>query len=127
MCVRFIYCLDMFISYFIYYSDMLFVYDLEKLGSQDYDKYYTPKHSSKILMVDNKEEVSMAENFKPSKNNRHIERRFHYVHHGQEEKNHKVVWIPKDDQLEDYLTKTQESKVSMTHVNRTLIELPEYL
>ncbi|MCP4459939.1 MAG: Ty1/Copia family ribonuclease HI, partial [Cytophagales bacterium] len=79
------------------------VYDLENLGNKDYDKFHTPRNSSNILMIDNKAAVSMAENFKPSKNNRHIERRFHYVRHGQEEKKHKLVWIPKEDQLADDL------------------------
>ena len=66
-------------------------YDLEKLGSKEYDQYYTPKNSLNILLVDNEPTVNMARNFKPSKRNRHIERRFHYVRNGQAENKHMVV------------------------------------
>jgi len=103
------------------------VYDLEHLGSKEYDKYHTPKTSPNILLVDNDATVNMAKNFKPTKRNRHIERRFHYVRLGQQDNKHRIVWISTKDQLADDLTKTQDSEIAMTHVERTIIKLPEHL
>ena len=103
----------------------MLIYDLDNLGKKDYDPYYTPRDSPNILMVDNSATVKMAQNFKPSKYTRHIERRFHYVRYGQKEKKHKLIWIPAKDQLADDLTKIQDSTIAMTHMNRTLSLIKE--
>ena len=78
-------------------------------------------------MVDNSATVRMAQNYKPTKNNRHIARRFHYVRQGQENQEHILIWIPAEDQLADDLTKTQASATSLKHVNRSMITLPGFM
>ena len=61
----------------------------------------------------------MSKNYKVSKKNRHIARRYHYVKQGVKTKDHEVEWIPSDDQLADDMTKTQESTKTATHEKNT--------
>ena len=68
----------------------------------------------------------MSKNYKPTKKNRHIARRYHYVREGQKNNYHHLEWIPAEDQLADDLTKTQPADKSRPHVERTLIKLPDY-
>ena len=80
-----------------------------------------------ILVVDNEATVSMDKSYKPTKKNRHIARRFHYVREGERTQEHHLEWIPEEDQIEDDMTKTQGMQTIMKHVKRTLVELPEHM
>ena len=77
----------------------MIIYDLKKLGDTDYDPYYTPAESPNILLIDNHAAMQMSKNWKPTKYNRHIDRRYHYVRQGQKEGKHKIIWIPEKIKL----------------------------
>ena len=62
--------------------------------------------------------VAMSQNYKVTKKNRHIARRFHYVKQGVKTKDHEVEWIPNDNQLADEMTKTQEAHKSLPNKKR---------
>ena len=105
----------------------MLIYDLEYLGSEQYVPDGTYAQVPNILLVDNEATVSMSKNYKPTKKNRHIARRFHYVRQGQYEKKHFLVWIPAEDQLADDLTKTQNAETAKKHVERSMVLLPEFM
>ena len=67
----------------------------------------------------------MSQNYKLTKKNRHIRRRWHFVRYGVKEKLFSIAWIPAEDQLADDTTKTQHPTKSKPHFDRTLIKIPE--
>ena len=69
----------------------------------------------------------MSQNYQPTKKNKHIARRDHYVRQGQEEGKHHIVWLPVKDQIADDLTKTQSPETSKSHVDRSMITLPSFM
>ena len=103
----------------------MLLYDFENLGKENYNPEGTHEEKPNILLVDNKATVSISKNYKPTKKNRHIARRFHYVREGERSGEHKLEWIPAEDQLADDLTKTKTSIISKPHVERTLVKVPE--
>ena len=105
----------------------MLTYDLETLGKDEYDKQGYGKQIANLLVIDNEATVSMSKNYKPTKKNRHIARRFHYVREGQRNKQHKINWISAEDQLADDMTKTQLSEKTKKQVDRTMIKLPGFL
>ena len=105
----------------------MLTYDLDKLGSKNYQIIPKLTNIPNILMIDNEATVKMSKNYQPTKKNRHIARRYHYVRQGQDEGKHLIVWIPAEDQLADDLTKTQTSEVSKKHVDRSMIILPSFM
>ena len=88
-------------------------YDLEYMGTNDYDPEQVHGEVPSLILVDNQATVVMSKNYKVSKKNSHIARRYHYVKQGVKTKDHEVEWIPNDDQLADEVTKTQEAHKSL--------------
>ena len=105
----------------------MLTYDLDKLGSNDYEIDHEMVSTPNILMIDNEATVRMSQNYQPTKKNRHIARRYHYVRQGQDEGKHRIVWLPAKDQIADDLTKTQNPEISKTHVDRIMITLPSFM
>ena len=103
------------------------IYDLEHMGTKDYDPEQVHGEVPSLVLVDNQATVDMSKNYKVSKKNRHIARRYHYVKQGVQEGDHEAEWIPSDDQLADDMTKTQEAHKSLPHMKRTLVEIPDYV
>ena len=100
-------------------------YDLKYLGSPEYNLQETYGTPPSIMLVDNSATIAMSENYKVTKKNRHIARRWHFVRWGVKDKLFKLCWIPGKDQLADDTTKTQEAKKSQPHFLRTLIKIPD--
>ena len=105
----------------------MLIYDLKELGSKNYHIDMKEQSVPDILLVDNEETICMSKNYRPTKKNRHISRRFHYVREGQRTEAHHLHWIPAQDQLADDMTKTQEREKAIKHVDRTLIKLPDHM
>ena len=105
----------------------MLIQDLKYLGSQDYDTKITEKSHMNILLVDNEATVAMSKNYKPTKKNRHIARRYHYVREGERTQEHHLEWIPAEDQVADDMTKTQKKELISKHVERTLVILPDHM
>ena len=99
-------------------------YDFNNLGKDNYNVNEESPNIPTVLLVDNSATVTMSKNFKQTKKNRHIARRYHYVREGTRMKFHKLVWIKNDDQLADDMTKTQASTTSLKHMIRTLYQIP---
>ena len=104
----------------------MLVHDLKTLATKNY-KLEPENNKITILLVDNEATVLMDKNYKPTKKNRHIARRFHYVREGERTKEHHLEWIPAEDQLADDMTKTQSREMIRKNVERTLVELPSHL
>ena len=85
----------------------MLIYDLESLGTDTYILNGTNLSVPNLLLIDNEATVAMSKNYKPTKKNRHIAQRFHYVREGQCGEQHHLVWIPAEDQIEDDMTKTE--------------------
>ena len=81
-------------------------YDLEYMGTKEYDPEQVHGEVPSWILVDNQSTVARSKNYKVSKKNRHIARRYHYVKQGVQNGDHEVEWIPSDDQLADDMTKT---------------------
>ena len=64
-------------------------YDFENLGTKEYDVNKEFKDTPVMLLVDNSATVDMSKNYKQTKKNRHIARRFHYVRQGTQMNIHK--------------------------------------
>ena len=105
-----------------HFRDLL--YDLEYLGSNEYDNDGLYGTTPSILLVDNQATVQMAKNYRVTAKNRHIARRWHFVRQG-EGKLFTLSWIPGVDELADDMTKTQPAHKSKIHCDRTLIKLPD--
>ena len=67
----------------------------------------------------------MSKNYKLTKKNWHIRRRWHFVRYGVHEKLFELKWINAEDQLADDCTKTQPAHKSLPHFERTLIKIPD--
>ena len=102
-------------------------YDFNNLDTEGYDVNNEAPDVPTILLVDNSATVDMSKNFKQTKKNRHIARRYHYVRQGTRMNQHKLLWIKNDDQLADDMTKTQTSTISLKHMTRTLFQIPEHV
>ena len=103
------------------------IYDLEYMGTKDYDIKLVHSQIPSLILTDNQATKAMSQNYKVTKKNRHIARRFHYVKQGVKTGDHEVEWIRSEDQLADDMTKTQEAAKSLPHMKRTLVEIPEYV
>ena len=103
------------------------LYDMENMGKEDYDATKIHGQVPTLLLTDNAATVAMSKNYKVTKKNRHIARRFHYVKQGSKNGDHVLKWISNQDMLADDGTKTQEASKSQPHMQRTLIEIPEYV
>ena len=87
----------------------MLIQDLKYLGEIDYKHQIEEKTQMNVLLVDNEATVAMDKNYKPTKKNRHISRRYHYVSEGERTEEHHLEWIPAEDQLADDMTKTQNN------------------
>ena len=106
----------------------MLAYNMMNLGHQDYDFNKTVKlQTPTIVLVDNSSAVQMASNTKQTRQNRHIQRRFHYVRQGQRDGKHKITWICKEDQLADIMTKTQDASKIDPQFTRIMYKLPKHL
>ena len=103
------------------------LYDFEKLGDKDYDVNQETSDTPMVLLVDNKATVEMSKNYKETKKNRHIARRYHYVRQGTKMNMHKLLWIKAEDQLADDMTKSQTGSISLKHMKRTLFQIPDHV
>ena len=101
------------------------LYEFENLGRSDYDINGLHGQAPSMVLIDNQATVAMSKNYKVTAKNRHVGRRWHFVRRGVQAKLFKLQWIPAEDQLADDLTKTQSSSISLTHMNRTLIKVPD--
>ena len=101
------------------------VYDFEFLGTDEYDINATTNEVPSVLLIDNQATVRMSRNYKVTSKNRHVARRWHFVRQGVKEKLFSLNWIPAEDQLADDCTKTQVSKKSLPHFQRTLLPVPD--
>ena len=101
------------------------VYEFEYLGTTQYDIEGNTSDTPSILLVDNEATVQMAKHYKVTSKNRHVARRWHFVQRGQEAKKFKVQWIPAKDQLADDGTKIQPASIAKTHMNRTILPVPD--
>ena len=101
------------------------LYDFMFLGKPEYDRDGIFGKTPSILLIDNQATVSMSKNYRVTAKNRHVGRRWHFVRRGVKSGLFRLVWIPAVNQLADDMTKTQPGKISMTHVLRTLIKLPD--
>ena len=106
----------------------MIIYDLEKLDTDEFkvdghEYFNTPI----VVLVDNKATVQMSKNYKMSKRNRHILRRFHYVREGEKLKRHTLKWISNEDMLADENTKTQEASKIRPQRDRTFVKIADFL
>ena len=111
----------------IAHANML-IYDLEYLDTENFkiDGHETTTPPT-VVLVDNKSTVQMSKNYKMSKKNRHISRRYHYVREGEKAKRHSLKWISGEDQLADITTKIQEAAKINKHRDRVFILVPDFL
>ena len=101
------------------------LYEFEYLGSKDYSINGLYGEAPSMIMIDNQATVAMSKNYKVTAKNRHIGRCWHFVRRGVQAKLSKLQWIPAEGQLADDLTKTQTSITSLSHMNRTLVKIPD--
>ena len=78
-----------------------------------------------MILIDNQATVAMSKNYKVTSKNRHVGRRWHFVRRGVKAKLFKLQWIQAPDQLVDDLTKTHSFTISLTHIFRTLLKIPD--
>jgi hypothetical protein len=106
----------------------MLLYDMRYLGTKDYAYVeQVLQFSPTILCVDNSAAVAMAKSVKITKKSRHIARHFHYVREGEANGLHKVLWVSKNIQLADIMTKSQESRKIDPLFAVTVFELPKHL
>jgi hypothetical protein len=103
------------------------IYDLKYLGTKEFDSNQVHGEIPSLILVDNQATVAMGKNYKVTKKNRHIARRYHYVKQGVKTGDHTLEWIKNDDMLADDLTKTQDAHKSLPHMERTLVKIPDYV
>ena len=84
-------------------------YDLKHLGAKSYDLNNPSCEPSKII-IDNEAAIAMSKCNKDTAGNRHVARRYHYVHQGTSLNEHKFEWIGTKFQLPDTLTKSGTPK-----------------
>ena len=74
-----------------YFSDVrMLVYDIENMGSPNFDTKERDPETPTVVLIDNQATVSMAKSKKVTSKNRHIRRREHYVRQGQERGEHNL-------------------------------------
>ena len=78
-------------------------------------------------MIDSEATVQIARNGKLTRKTCHMERRFHCVRQGQQDRTHQLHWIPCVSQLADILTKTQVSSKIDLHIDKVLCTLPDQM
>ena len=103
------------------------IYDLKYLGTKEFDAKQVHGEVPSLILVDNQATVAMGKNYKVTKKNRHIARRYHYVKQGVKTGDHTLEWIKNDDMLADDLTKTQDASKSLPMMQRTLFRIPDYV
>ena len=81
-------------------------YNFKLLGTQPYDLYNPICEPSKII-IDNEAAIAMSKCNKDTAGNRHITRRYHYIHQDSSLNEYKVEWIGTKFQLADTLTKSR--------------------
>ena len=101
------------------------LYEFEFLGTKEYRIDGASGSPPSIMLVDNQATVAMSKNYKVTSKTRHIARRWHFVKRGVKAGLFKLHWIPAGDQLADDMTKTQSSTISFSHVDRTLLVVPD--
>ena len=99
-------------------------YDFETLGTCKYKLDGSTEEVPSMLLIDNQATVRMSKNYKVTKKNRHVGRRWHFVRRGVKDELFSLVWVPAADQLADDCTKTQLASISKKHFERTLIKIP---
>ena len=99
-------------------------YDFETLGTCKYKLDGSTDEVPSMLLIDNQATVRMSKNYKVTKKNRHVGRRWHFVRRGVKDELFSLVWVPAADQLADDCTKTQLASISKKHFERTLIKIP---
>ena len=99
-------------------------YDFETLGTYKYNLDGSTDEVPSMLLIDNQATVRMSKNYKVTKKNRHVRRRWHFVRRGAKDELFSLVWVPAADQLADDCTKTQLASISKKHFERTLIKIP---
>lgn len=82
----------------------MLIYDLEYLGSHNYDDDNMDYEPVKII-IDNEEAICMAKCNKDSVRNRYVAQRFHYVRQVSALNKHQFELIGTKQQLADILTK----------------------
>ena len=92
-------------------------YEFENLGTPEYNIDGRTKEVPSILLIDNQVTAK----------NRHVGRCCHLVRQGVKDKLFTLNWIPAEDQLADDCTKTQTSKKSQPHFERTLLKILDYV
>ena len=101
------------------------LYEFDYLGTPMYKVDETSPKVPSLLLIDNQATVRMSKNYKVTAKNRHIARRWHFVRRGVKDGLFNLHWIPAEDQLADDCTKTQVSKKSKPHFDRTLVKVPD--
>ena len=102
------------------------LYEFEHLGGRkDYNINGLYGEAPSLIMIDNQATVAVSKNYKITAKNRDIGRHWHFVRRGVQAKLSKLQWIPAEGQLADDLTKTQTSITSLSHMNRTLVKIPD--
>ena len=100
-------------------------YDLEFLGTPNFNDTELYGAPPSLLLVDNSATVQMSKNYKVSRKNRHIARCWHLVRRGVKDGLFTLKWIPGEDQLADDMTKSQLPAKSLPHFLRTQIKIPD--
>ena len=100
-------------------------YDLQFLGTSQYENENNEIETSAIILVDNQATIRMSKNFKVTSKNRHIARRWHFVRRGVKDKLFILQWIQGKDQIADNCTKSQVASKSFPHFSRTLLKIPD--
>ena len=95
------------------------------LGTDAYDIDGSTQEIPSIILVDNEATIRMSKNYRITKKNRHIRRRWHFVRYGVQEDLFRLEWVPGDDQLADDCTKTQAASKSKPSFDRTLVKIPD--
>ena len=79
-------------------------YDFKHLGTQSYNLENSICQPSRII-INNEAAIAMSKCNKDTAGNRHVARRYHYVHQGISLNEHKFEWISSKLHLADTLTK----------------------
>ena len=79
-------------------------YDFRHLGTQSYNLENPICEPSRII-IDNEAAIAMSKCKTDTAVNRHVARRYHYVHQGTSLNKHKFEWISSKLQVADTLTK----------------------
>ena len=76
-----------------------------------------------IVLLDSQSTKAMGSSFRDSKHTRHIERRFHYVHHRTKDLKHALHWLDADLQLVDIETNNIDSTELQPRLRIIIVEV----